>query len=54
MTNTITIRKEGKHFICTNNQAFNNINDSWFHHENIQDIKKYYVDKGYKVEIKIN
>jgi len=51
MENTVTIEKVGKQYFCKNYQAFNNINDTWFHHENIKDIKKYYVDKGYKVKI---
>ena len=49
MENTVTIRKDGRHYYCTNREHF--INDSWFHHEELKDVKKYYVDKGYEVKI---
>jgi len=49
MTNKVTIRKDGRHYYCTNREHL--INDSWFHHEDLKDVKKYYVDKGYEVEI---
>jgi len=51
MENTVTIRKDGKHYYCTNRQHF--INDYWFHHEKLEDVKNFYIKKGFKLDVQI-
>lgn len=50
MNNTITITKEGRYYKCRN---YPFINDSWFHHEKLEDVKNYYIERGYNIQVTI-
>ena len=52
-SNKVTIRKQGRYYRCTNESMFNNINDSWFHHEKLEDIKNHYINRGFQVTIEL-